>query len=117
MLSILGLCNPTIFDSNYGWTGEFSGKQEKFTFRGYRSSDMKFDEETNQWMITTKLKDSALATTNSTIGYPMGTHYWYFYNDTCYGEDNKVSLKHENSRTNECIICEITFRLQMEYTN
>ena len=64
---------------------------------------MKFDEETNQWMITTKLKDSALATTNSTIGYPMGTHYWYFYNDTCYGEDNKVSLKHENSRTNECI--------------
>ena len=51
---------------------------------------MKFDEETNQWMITTKLKDSALATTNSTIGYPMGTHYWYFYNDTCYGENNKV---------------------------
>ena len=88
----VGLCNPTLFDSNYGWTGEVSGEQEKYTFRGYRSSDMRFDEETNQWMITTKLKETALATTNSTLGYPMGTHYWYFYNDTCHGENNKVIL-------------------------
>ena len=91
-MKFVGLCNPTLFDSNYGWTGEVSGQQEKYTFRGYRSSDMKFDEETNQWMITTKLKETALATTNSTLGYPMGTHYWYFYNDTCHGENNKVIL-------------------------
>ena len=106
-----------MFDSNYGWTGEVSGEQEKFTFRGYRYSDMKFDEENNQWVITTKLKETALATTNSTLGYPMGTHYWYFYNDGCFRENNKVSNENSNLEHFSQILHEITFRLQMVCTN
>ncbi len=48
-----GLCYGTKFDIHYGWTGEMApGSSEMYSFRGFSTSYLFWDESRNEWKLT-----------------------------------------------------------------
>lgn len=91
IFQLRGLCEETKFNKYYGWTGERS-VGEKYNFRGFSSSFLYWDDAIKLWKLEDTKNASIYAATNgSRDGYPMGTNWWYFYNDTCTNEGDKVS--------------------------
>ena len=82
VFTLRGLCQDSIFDAYFGWTGEFS--DEKYDFRGFSSSFLFWNESTHLWMLTDRKNDSIYATTEgSDDGYPFGTNIWTLSENIC----------------------------------
>lgn len=91
-----GLCETTQFDTDFYWTGEL--KNGKYTFLGSAFSYLFWDLDQNRWKLQHYWQNDTYALlmkhdTKSDDGYPMGTHTWYFYNDTCEEEGIKIESR------------------------
>jgi hypothetical protein len=97
-----GMCPGTLFDYHYSWTGMLTAanylnedggvenEQKKYSFSGFASSDLSWDQNLTSWVLRRDNQPFIYATTNGT--YPFGTNMWHFVNDTCVGdEDNLVA--------------------------
>ena len=57
ILKLRGLCEDTVFDVHYGWTGEFSpnDSDEKYTFQGFSSSSILWDSDKRYFKLSYNL--------------------------------------------------------------
>ena len=70
---IRGICKYSQFDNHYGWTGEFS-EGDKYTFRGFSTSFLYWDNEKSYWKLQHNTNPSIYAICNKTVGsYLIGT--------------------------------------------
>ena len=91
VLSIRGRCQDSKFDSQYSWTGELS-VGGKYNFVGFSNSFLFWDDKNNWWKLQNNNDDSVYAISNETGSlYPLGTHFWYFFNDSCTNEVDMVA--------------------------
>ena len=84
-----GLCYGTKFDTKYSWT--VSPRNHHETFRGYKDTDLFFDDNLRHWRLQLISNSSIYALTNST-DYPFGVMKWIIYNDPCYDEPTHTTM-------------------------
>ena len=108
------MCVGSSFDAHYGWTNEYSDHAEKYIYRGFTSSVLKYDHENTEWRLGVYDNPFIYAIYNGSEAYPFGTLYWYIFNDTCkkiepslvLSKDvHKVSLNFNSCNTNTEFNC------------
>ena len=90
VFTIRGLCQETNFDLQYSLTGQLStGKNPKYKFAG--SDSLLFWDGIKEYWKLVKINDNSSYAINNETGiiYPIGTHPWYFFNDSCVYESEK----------------------------
>ena len=95
VFTIRGLCQESVFDLQYSWTGQFGqlseGKNPKYNFVGDSDSFLYWDEIQKHWKFVKINDNSIYAINNETENiYPFGTHPWYFFNDSCTNEKENI---------------------------
>ena len=89
-----GMCQGSNFDFEYSWTREYPDKQaKKYTFVGVRNEGLLLWDDNKKYWKLENIKDKQIfAILNETENaYPIGTHIWYVFNDTCKNEGVEVA--------------------------
>ena len=70
--SFVGLCEGSLFDAHYGWTGKYNqDESEVYYFRGFSNSLLSFDNDRSEWKLTLDSNSEVYATYNESINYPF----------------------------------------------
>ena len=87
-MTLRGLCASSSLDTFYGLTEEskLQKSAEKFSFRGFSNSLLKWNESYQEWQISIYEDKNIYASCNeskSNHPFPIGVNNWYIFNDTC----------------------------------
>ena len=108
------MCVGSSFDAHYSWTNEYSNLSEKYVFRGFTGSVLKYEQEYTEWRLSLFDNPFIYATYNGSEPYPFGTFNWYIFNDTCKKVEpsliisknvNKMPLNFNGCNTNNEFNC------------
>ncbi len=79
---LLGLCQGSLFDTKYSWTGSL--RNGHFTFHGHRGSFLQYDSDIMAWKLSLHATNHTYAITRTEYeDYPFGNHNWHIVNDAC----------------------------------
>ena len=96
VFQIRGLCQKSMFDFQYSWTGagEYSDEQaKKYTFVGVRNEGfISWNASQKYWKLENIKDKTIFAILNETENsYPFGKHFWYVFNDSCKNKGMEVA--------------------------
>ena len=104
-----GLCEKSLFDTDYAWTKERNTDLGRFIFRGFSTSYIHFDDKINAWKLSLYTNNKTFGITKANLRqYPFGLHNWKLKNDNCRGPKNKtIYVKlHFNACSNDQFNCD-----------
>ncbi len=73
---------------------------DRHSFRGFKDTMLRFDQENTQWRMDLYSTEEAYATTNAE-DYPFGIHEWEIVGDPCYNKGNATVVSLNINACNE----------------